>query len=147
MGDHLFLSQMVNARYNRTFANRMSFQINGIYGFGANLNLNLDSYHTAGTAGRTTSHLSTPTSRCGGTRDRLPFRIGARFPANISAGTQPAKAKTAMQFRCSTNQTSIGPWGQAGCICSKQKARNTRHGTTLLSARTTANAISKTTAT
>ncbi len=48
IGDHLFLSQMVNARYNRTFANRMSFQINGIYGFGANLNLNLDSYHTAG---------------------------------------------------------------------------------------------------
>ncbi|MDE7418980.1 MAG: hypothetical protein K2N35_02090 [Muribaculaceae bacterium] len=48
LGDGLFLSQSVNARYRRTFQNDLSLRLSGIYGFGANMNLMLSHYQTAG---------------------------------------------------------------------------------------------------
>lgn len=48
LGDHLFLSQSVNARYYRQYAGRLMLQLNGVAGFGANITLNLNHYETAG---------------------------------------------------------------------------------------------------
>lgn len=48
LGDRLFLSQSVNARYYHQYAGRLVFQLNGIAGFGANMSLNLNHYETAG---------------------------------------------------------------------------------------------------
>ena len=48
MGDGLFLSQSVNAKYRRVFQNDLSLRISDIYGFGANLYMSLTHYRTAG---------------------------------------------------------------------------------------------------
>lgn len=48
LGDGLFLSQSVNARYRRTFQNDLNLRISDLYGFGANLYLSLNHYQTAG---------------------------------------------------------------------------------------------------
>lgn len=48
LGDGLFLSQSINARKRRTFSNSLSFTLSGVQGFGANLNLGLNHYETAG---------------------------------------------------------------------------------------------------
>lgn len=48
LGDGLFLSQSVNARYSRTFQNNLSLRISDLHGFGANLYLSLSHYQTAG---------------------------------------------------------------------------------------------------
>lgn len=47
MGDRLFLTQSVNARYYRQYASRLVLQLNGVAGFGANMSLNLNHYETA----------------------------------------------------------------------------------------------------
>lgn len=47
MGDRLFLTQSVNARYYHQYAGRLVLQLNGIAGFGANMSLNLNHYETA----------------------------------------------------------------------------------------------------
>lgn len=48
IGDGLFLSQSVNAKYRRVFQNDLSLRISDIYGFGANLYMSLTHYRTAG---------------------------------------------------------------------------------------------------
>lgn len=48
MGDGLFLSQSVNAKYRRVFQNDLTLGISDIHGFGANLYLSLTHYQTAG---------------------------------------------------------------------------------------------------
>ena len=48
LGDGLFLSQSVNARYRRVFQNDLTLRISGIYGFGASLYMCLTHYRTAG---------------------------------------------------------------------------------------------------
>lgn len=48
IGDGLFLSQSVNAKYRRVFRNDLSLRISDIYGFGANLYMSLTHYRTAG---------------------------------------------------------------------------------------------------
>lgn len=48
LGDKLFLSRSVNARYARTFGNSLSMRISDLYGFGANLTMGLYHYSTAG---------------------------------------------------------------------------------------------------
>lgn len=48
MGNRLFLTQSVNAKYRRTFQNNLNLRISNIYGFGANLYLSLTHYQTAG---------------------------------------------------------------------------------------------------
>lgn len=48
MGDKLFLSQSVNARYSRIFQNDLSLSLRGIHGFGANVYLSVTHYKTAG---------------------------------------------------------------------------------------------------
>lgn len=48
LGDGKFLSQSVNARKSRVFSNDLSFRLNDIHGFGANLYLNLSHYNSAG---------------------------------------------------------------------------------------------------
>lgn len=48
LGDRLFLSQSINAKQYRIISNMLSLRINDIYGFGANLTLQLQNYHTAG---------------------------------------------------------------------------------------------------
>lgn len=47
MGDRLFLTRSVNARYYRQYASRLVLQLNGVAGFGANMSLNLNHYETA----------------------------------------------------------------------------------------------------
>lgn len=49
LGDGLFMSQSVNARYSRVFRNDLSMRVNDIHGFGAGLYLCLEHYRTAGT--------------------------------------------------------------------------------------------------
>lgn len=48
MGNRLFLTQSVNAKYRRTFQNNLNLRISNIYGFGVNLNVSLTHYQTAG---------------------------------------------------------------------------------------------------
>lgn len=48
LGGGLFLSQSVNARYERVFQNTLNMRISDIYGFGANLYMGLSHYQTAG---------------------------------------------------------------------------------------------------
>lgn len=48
LGDGLFLSRSVNAKYRRVFQNNLSLRISGIYGFGASLYLGLNHYQTRG---------------------------------------------------------------------------------------------------
>lgn len=48
IGDNKFLSQSVNARKSGTFSNDLSFRLNDIHGFGANLYMNLSHYNCAG---------------------------------------------------------------------------------------------------
>lgn len=48
LGDRLFLSQSTNARYQRSFRSSLSLQLSEINGFGANLNMNLTRYWSAG---------------------------------------------------------------------------------------------------
>lgn len=48
MGDGLFLSQSVNAKYRRVFQNDLTLGVSDIHGFGANLYLSLTHYRTAG---------------------------------------------------------------------------------------------------
>ena len=48
LGNGLFLSQSVNAKYRRVFQNDLSFSLSDIHGFGARLNLSLTHYQTAG---------------------------------------------------------------------------------------------------
>lgn len=48
LGDGLFLSQSVNARYRRVSQNDLTLRISGIYGFGASLYMCLTHYRTAG---------------------------------------------------------------------------------------------------
>lgn len=48
IGDGLFLSQSVNAKRRRSFQNELMFRISDIYGFGANLQLGLTHYQSAG---------------------------------------------------------------------------------------------------
>ena len=48
MGDRLFLSQSVNAKYRRVFQNDLTLRISDIYGFGASLYMSLTHFQTAG---------------------------------------------------------------------------------------------------
>ena len=48
LGDGLFLSQSVNARYSRVFQNELSLRLSDIHGFGVNLSMSLTHYRTAG---------------------------------------------------------------------------------------------------
>lgn len=48
LGDGLFLSQSVNARYRRVFQNDLTLRLSDIHGFGANLYMSLTHYRTAG---------------------------------------------------------------------------------------------------
>ena len=48
MGDHLFLSQSVNAKKARGFYNSLTLQLRNIHGFGASLYASLNHYNTAG---------------------------------------------------------------------------------------------------
>lgn len=48
LGDGLFLSQSVNAKYRRVFQNDLSLRLSDIYGFGASLYMSLTHYQTAG---------------------------------------------------------------------------------------------------
>ena len=48
LGDGLFLSQNVNARYRRVFQNDLSLRVSDVHGFGANLYMCLTHYSTAG---------------------------------------------------------------------------------------------------
>ncbi|MDE7413897.1 MAG: TonB-dependent receptor [Muribaculaceae bacterium] len=48
IGEGMFLTQSVNARYRRIFQNDLSMRLSGIYGFGVNLYLSLTHYQTAG---------------------------------------------------------------------------------------------------
>lgn len=49
LGDGLFLSQSVNAKYSRVFHNDLTLRLSDIYGFGASLYVGLTHYQTAGT--------------------------------------------------------------------------------------------------
>ncbi|MDE6383738.1 MAG: outer membrane beta-barrel family protein [Paramuribaculum sp.] len=48
LGNGMFLSQSVNAKYNHMFSNYLSLRLSDIYGFGANLFVDLTHYRTAG---------------------------------------------------------------------------------------------------
>lgn len=48
LGNKLFLSQSVNARYSRTFSNYVVLSISDVYGFGGSLYVNVSHYQTAG---------------------------------------------------------------------------------------------------
>ena len=48
MGDRLFLSQSVNAKYRRVFQNDLTLRISDIYGFGGSLYMSLTHFQTAG---------------------------------------------------------------------------------------------------
>lgn len=48
LGDCLFLSQSVNAKFRRAFQNDLTLSLNDIHGFGANLYMSITYYHTAG---------------------------------------------------------------------------------------------------
>ncbi|MBD5289822.1 MAG: hypothetical protein HDS26_03960 [Bacteroides sp.] len=49
IGNHLFLSQSINARHSRNMWGDLSFRLSGVAGFGANINLGLTHYETAAT--------------------------------------------------------------------------------------------------
>ena len=48
IGNRLFLSQNVNARYRRVFQNDLTLRVSDIYGFGASLYMSLTHFQTAG---------------------------------------------------------------------------------------------------
>ena len=48
IGDHMFLSRSVNARDNRVFRSDLRMKLSGVAGFGANANLSLARFHSAG---------------------------------------------------------------------------------------------------
>ncbi|MDE6403100.1 MAG: hypothetical protein K2K86_04745, partial [Muribaculaceae bacterium] len=48
LGDGLFLSQSVNAKYRRVFQNDLTLRISEIHGFGVNMYMSLTHYQTAG---------------------------------------------------------------------------------------------------
>ena len=48
IGDRLFLSQSVNAKFKRVFQNDLTLRISDIYGFGASLYMSLTHFQTAG---------------------------------------------------------------------------------------------------
>lgn len=48
LGDGLFLSQTVNAKYRRVFQNDLTLRVSGIHGFGVSLYMCLAHYQTAG---------------------------------------------------------------------------------------------------
>lgn len=48
IGDGLFLSRSINAKYRRVFQNDLTLTLNQLWGFGANLYLGLTHYRTAG---------------------------------------------------------------------------------------------------
>ena len=48
IGNQLFLSQSVNAKYRRIFQNDLTLRVSGIHGFGASLYMSLTHFQTAG---------------------------------------------------------------------------------------------------
>lgn len=48
LGDGLFLSQSINARYNRTYQNDLMLRVSDIHGFGASINASFSHYQSAG---------------------------------------------------------------------------------------------------
>lgn len=48
LGNGRFLSQSINAKKSNNFSNNLTFQVHGLYGFGANIYLNLTHYLSAG---------------------------------------------------------------------------------------------------
>lgn len=114
LGDRLFLSQSVNARYQRSFKNSLYLQLNGIEGFGATLGLGLDHYQSAGPAWK--HYLTTFDTSISLWWNKGPFTISywRYFPCKYLYGNNVTKGENGdalqLQYRPNKHWTLGASW-------------------------------------